>query len=601
MPNTLITEVNVARDLSTLTKEDWGAQMRWYTDETSKDSYVKGTFWFGWGSLGGAWEEFDILHNGFAETWYDIVISTASSIPPIPSPVMGVVPYSQNDPRWAADRMRPSPYTLGAAGCAVVATTMKATLLYPTLTPKIMNEWLSNNSGYLFDGRLKWSKPAEFIPGMEFREYFVWPGGADLALLYSLIEESPTVVKVDFYPGAPIESHFVLGLARVGNDLRILDPWTGTERMLLEAYGPGKPLAEAVLAAVEYRLDPAPVPPNPPSGRGVHGPPTCNPPANTAALIARLQGMGIEWYKMLHSGQQENYALLEALMTAGIQPVVRIYDDHQFPDRNAVLANNPDAVRGVIDTILSFNLGNGTSFCPYLELANEPNLGVEWQQDKLSMVDWHKEESIAVVGDSIWADIETVVGMGGNPAFPAFAHTDRGGTNARYSGLMWGTGVFEHIFDGHTAEVLNWFGQGLLWVADHAAAMARPFDFNPYRPNGIVDDMCLLGYLPLLKFVEGLIAQKAPILLTEGGVFSPAHMSQLGWDDCVRDGVVYYEGTNEVFYDETTWGMRVREALDLLPMPVMGWHLKDIGNEWDGGGWYDINWNPRSPVAALTE
>jgi len=597
MPDLLLTEVNVYTDMRTINPADWDAQIRWYMSEVSKDSYVKGVHIFGWGSLGGAWADLDIKRGGLEELWYNMVLDFSEEEAPGFMPIA----FSQRNPLWASDKMLPSACTVGASGCAMTAATSLASMLDRSLTPKIMNDWLSRDGGYLSDGRLMWTKVAERVDGMKYIWYHVWPVGADLIGLTAMLEKAPVVIKVDFYPGGTIQSHFVLALGIDGDDILILDPWTGTERYLLAAYGDGiMNLENVVLAAVEYSMDfdEPPLPPQEELTRGVHCPPITDPPYSHTELINRLKDMNITWYKILHNGNHGNYELLGQLMAAGIQPVVRIYDDHQFPGRNQVIVNNSATVKRIIDIIRVYNVNNGTKFKPYIEGANEPNLTAEWQPEKTHLVDWHNDESVQQVSESIWSDMQAILEWGGYPAFPAFAHTDRGGTNPQYSGYVWATRVFSKIYALNPVALSEGIEDGTIWVSDHSATMARPFTFDPYKAT-YIDDMCLRGFQPLSDFIEQIIGVKPLILITEGGVFSPTHMSQLGWSDCVRNGVVYYEGTDRVFYDNNTWGNIVKNAFEFLRMPAMFWHLKDVGNEWDGAGWYDQNWNERSPVDYL--
>jgi hypothetical protein len=136
-----------------------------------------------------------------------------------------------------------------------------------------------------------------------------------------------------------------------------------------------------------------------------------------------------------------------------------------------------------------------------------------------------------------------------------------------------------------------------LWLAVHTVAMARPLDYDPQQPWGI-DDMCLLGYKSVRDLTFAAFGQM-PMISTEGGVFSPFHLGQL-WPECVRNTTVYQEGTDAELYNDVTWGDYILRANAKAGIPLCHWHLRDIGNEWDGGGWYAVNGAARSPVGALT-
>ena len=65
----------------------------------------------------------------------------------------------------------------------------------------------------------------------------------------------PAVIQVDFYPSTSVlDSHFVLALHEEDGDMVIIDPWTGSERKLLQTYGPGRSLASAIFALAEYKI-----------------------------------------------------------------------------------------------------------------------------------------------------------------------------------------------------------------------------------------------------------------------------------------------------------------------------------------------------------
>jgi hypothetical protein len=349
-----------------------------------------------------------------------------------------------------------------------------------------------------------------------------------------------------------------------------------------------------------------PPPPDPTSVRGVHGPISTAPPEDLDALIGRLRMLGVRWYKLLFNGHPGTYDLMDKLMGAGIQPVVRIYDDAQLPGRNQVIVNGARAVRQMIGTVLSYNAAHGTRFKPFMEVMNELNLTVEWQPDYHERVDWHDVELVNQAADSWWLDAVQIVEWGGCPAIPAMGPTERGGLNPRYSSWMWFKGFIARLMATHGYELPRWIRSANVWLAVHSAAFARPFDYEPTWGQG-VDDMCLRGYEPYRRWIREKTGEDEEIttIITEGVLYSPFHMWELNW--CDEDLIVRLpDGTG--FYDEVTWGQRLREAFDYLAQrgEVAGacaWHLADAGSssEWWGGGWYDLEWGPRSPVVALAD
>ena len=176
--------------------------------------------------------------------------------PAAPEPVT-VKPFSQRDPRWSGLPLGDSRYTVGTAGCAVVAVTMLATQVDPTMTPATMTNYLNTNGGFTSGGLLKWNSAAEAVDGLNVVRYHLWRDiPANVATLTDRITREPQAIQVDFYPGQALNTHFVVALSMTedGRDINIIDPWTGERDTVLGAYGAtGWTLARAVYAMAEFR------------------------------------------------------------------------------------------------------------------------------------------------------------------------------------------------------------------------------------------------------------------------------------------------------------------------------------------------------------
>jgi len=178
---------------------------------------------------------------------------TAPGFLPLHEPVA----FSQHDPRWAALPLGTSPYTVTSAGCAVTAAAMLITRISHDVTPTDLVRWLNVNHGFTSGGLLHWHKVAAFQNGLEFIHYHIWRNTpADVNKLRSLLDYGPQIVQVDYHPGGPLNTHFVLATAMLPGDadLEILDPYTGNTTTLLTAYArTGWDLARAVYAVAEFR------------------------------------------------------------------------------------------------------------------------------------------------------------------------------------------------------------------------------------------------------------------------------------------------------------------------------------------------------------
>ena len=258
MPNVILTEVNVGQDLRTIPAGEWKKQAKWYMAETSKDEYVKAVHWFGWGSLGDSWEDFDIFLAGLGEDWYQMVLDSYTELPVDPeAPQFNIVPLSQRNPLWSDDKLGCTNYTIGGAGYAMVSSCMKATQVDQSIRPDILNKWLSANDGYTYNGLLVWSKVADFVDGLEFDEYHVWRDQmpADMDIVERCLDDGPCIIQVDAYPGGDLNTHFVVALYMKNDDIRIIDPWTGTECWLLQEYGyEGESLKNSIFALAKYSI-----------------------------------------------------------------------------------------------------------------------------------------------------------------------------------------------------------------------------------------------------------------------------------------------------------------------------------------------------------
>ena len=170
-------------------------------------------------------------------------------------------PFSQHDPRWASLPLGTSAYTVTTAGCAVTAATMLATRTHHDLTPAELVAWLNTHAGFTFGGLLHWHKVADYLDGLEFINYHIWRNTpADVNKLRALLDSGPQIVQVDYHPGGPLHTHFVLATAMLAadadhpEDIAIIDPYTGKIATLLTSYAlPTWDLARAVYAVAEYR------------------------------------------------------------------------------------------------------------------------------------------------------------------------------------------------------------------------------------------------------------------------------------------------------------------------------------------------------------
>ena len=185
---------------------------------------------------------------------------------------------SQRDPRWKGEKLGfDESVSIGTDGCTLTCLTMLVNGYGFNETPDTLNRKLLNlGSGNGFrDGLIVWEGLAKAFPKIVYRNYIVCrakPAPLE-SINKSLDSGQPLVVEVDRSPSPGLESHWVVLIARQGNDYLILDPWpfpTDSGPVSLAGrYGFGNPLDQVITAVVWYQdssPSPAPTAPLPNTG-----------------------------------------------------------------------------------------------------------------------------------------------------------------------------------------------------------------------------------------------------------------------------------------------------------------------------------------------
>ncbi len=142
--------------------------------------------------------------------------------------------YSQRDIRWAAHPLG-TKSTIGANGCLMTCAAMVCNHFGHASNPLQLNNWLTDNEGYLDGNLFLWASIERLYPDMKF-DGFVYNPSTQLIRLAILAGVMP-IMYVDFDDSTPlIEMHWVLGIGVTGSDIIIADPWTGTIGKLSEMY-----------------------------------------------------------------------------------------------------------------------------------------------------------------------------------------------------------------------------------------------------------------------------------------------------------------------------------------------------------------------------
>ena len=158
---------------------------------------------------------------------------------PLPPPMSGDYAYyggvyNQRDIRWAAHPLG-TRSTIGANGCLMTCVSMVCNHFGHASNPLQLNDWLTNNEGYLDGNLFLWASIERLYPDMKFDGFVYNPTRAQIAA--AIRSGTLPILYVDFDDKTPlIEMHWVLGIGVTDDDVLIADPWTGTIGKLSEMY-----------------------------------------------------------------------------------------------------------------------------------------------------------------------------------------------------------------------------------------------------------------------------------------------------------------------------------------------------------------------------
>ena len=142
--------------------------------------------------------------------------------------------YNQRDVRWAAHPLG-TKSTIGANGCLMTCVSMVCNHFGHASNPLQLNNWLTDNDGYLDGNLFLWASIERLYPDMKFDGFVYNPTTAQIRA--AILAGTLPIMYVDFDDSTPlIEMHWVLGIGVTGTDVIIADPWTGTIGKLSEMY-----------------------------------------------------------------------------------------------------------------------------------------------------------------------------------------------------------------------------------------------------------------------------------------------------------------------------------------------------------------------------
>jgi len=136
-----------------------------------------------------------------------------------------VVPFSQRDPRWAADPLGTSELTLGRAGCLITAAASLLASWGGATDPRRLNVYLKQSRGYVDDCFFVFASIDAL--GAQFTEFIdCYRVAAPIERLVSALEAGAgCLAMVDWRPGGSVQPHWVWITALTTQHGQIMDPW----------------------------------------------------------------------------------------------------------------------------------------------------------------------------------------------------------------------------------------------------------------------------------------------------------------------------------------------------------------------------------------
>jgi GH25 family lysozyme M1 (1,4-beta-N-acetylmuramidase) len=173
------------------------------------------------------------------EAWSSVQYMDRVDNLPLPPPMSGDYAYfggiyNQRDIRWK-DHPLGTRSTIGANGCLMTCASMVCNQFGHASNPLALNQWLTDNEGYLDGNLFLWAAIERLYPDMKFVPFVYNPTAQQIKAV--ILAGVLPIMHVDFDDSTPlIEMHWVLGIGVTGTDVLIADPWTGTIGKLSEMY-----------------------------------------------------------------------------------------------------------------------------------------------------------------------------------------------------------------------------------------------------------------------------------------------------------------------------------------------------------------------------
>jgi hypothetical protein len=263
-----------------------------------------------------------------------------------------------------------------------------------------------------------------------------------------------------------------------------------------------------------------------PSGlRGIHGSPGTHANFDHDHWIGQCQEMGICLYKLMDDGSASVLQFARKLRAKDIMPIVRMWAER--PNPGTLSSKALSTVKSYIDQGIT----------RWFEVNNEPNLPYEWRTGE-----WRSGGGPELVTQNWLRDAESIIELGGYPAFPALAQCSH---NPDSSSIRWYVEAFEWMARSAASTAREVFSRGA-WIASHDGVLNHCYrdgdgDWHfeyPYDPicqadkpgtTIMDDDNSLIGHRVAVQLLKEHFDLAVPVMSTEGGVFVP-YDAVVQWD-----------------------------------------------------------------------
>lgn len=155
---------------------------------------------------------------------------------------MTIQPLNQRDDRWAKEKLGTSINSIGNYGCLLVCCTMIAKYYGHEVDPIILNSLFVKNGSYQNGNLYRWYEGLpKVFNDIKCTKLVNTPANLTKAQFDEIDNElsagRPVIFQVDFNPqDAPVQTHFVLCVAKENDNYIVNDPWYG-DRANITRYG----------------------------------------------------------------------------------------------------------------------------------------------------------------------------------------------------------------------------------------------------------------------------------------------------------------------------------------------------------------------------